>query len=136
MLDSDEVFVEHDGTHLHGSGGSIVPIDDVSVLGTISSVKYRVSAFDNSESYILVKFFVSFSPNAQPEVRTLQKVQVTMDSPLEFTESLLHNERCPEPVQPEPEAPVAAVARPPTAEEKEILDSESVKTLVQDVSCD
>ena len=117
MLDSDEVFVEHDGTHLHGSGGSIVPIDDVSVLGTISSVKYRVSAFDNSESYILVKFFVSFSPNAQPEVRTLQKVQVTVDSPLEFTESLLHNERC----------PPKDGGRHLTPDEKDIFESDALK---------
>ena len=117
MRDSDEVFVEHDGTHLHGSGGSIIPIDDVSVLGTESSVRYRVIARDNSESYILVKFFMSFSPDAQPEIRAVQKLQVTVDSPLELTESLLHTERC----------PPKDGGRHPTADEKEKLESDALK---------
>ena len=60
---ADEVFVDHEGTHQHGSAGSIIHDD-----GTI----------EHGESYILVKIFVPLPHmNALPQVTGVQKVQVT-----------------------------------------------------------
>ena len=103
---------------------------------TVAIVKYKVTAADGSTKYVLAKVTIPL-PNmtALPEAKVVQK-NIPSDSSMIFDDwYIISSPQC-EPVQPEPEAPVAAVARPPTAEEKEILDSESVQTLVQDVSCD
>ena len=85
VIGADEVFVDHEGTHQHGSAGSIIHDD-----GTIEQ--------SGSVSYILVKIFAPLPHmNALPEVQAVQKVQVTEDSSLELVESLLHSEECPEP---------------------------------------
>ena len=123
---------------MHGSGGSNIPIDSPDVLGTASSVKYRVSTSDNSESYILVKIFVAFSPNAQPEIRAVQKEQVNVNSPLEFNDSLLRTEGdCTpvEPVQPQPVVPRRPLgghsnARIPTADEKDLLEADTLRVSI------
>ena len=50
---SGEVFVEHEGTHMHGSGGSF--IDGILPEGEIFTVKYRVTTADGNESFILAR---------------------------------------------------------------------------------
>ena len=110
VIGADEVFVDHEGTHVHGSAGSIIHND-----GTVVE-------HGDSVSYIHVKIFAPLPHmNALPEVQALQKLQVTEDSPLELIESLLHSEECPEPepeqpVTPEPEEPVTPEPQPVTPE--------------------
>ena len=70
------------------------------MAGTNYSVKYRVTAADNSVSYILAKIYVPLPyMNAAPEVTALQKVEVTETSAIEFNSALLHSEEC-QPAQP------------------------------------
>jgi hypothetical protein len=77
---ADEVFVDHEGTHQHGSAGSIIHGD-----GTV----------EHGESYILVKIFVPLPHmNALPQVTGVQKVQVTETSPVRLQSGLLHREEC------------------------------------------
>ena len=88
---ADEVFVDHEGTHQHGSAGSIVQGD-----GTV----------EHGESYILVKIFVPLPHmNALPEVTGVQKVQVTETSPVRLQSGLLHREECPADQPAEPTDP-------------------------------
>ena len=56
MTLSGEVFVEHEGTHMHGSSGS--HIEGTQTEGASYTVKYKVTTTDGSESFILARISV------------------------------------------------------------------------------
>ena len=84
---------------------------------------------DGNTGYVLVKLTIPLpGTTAQPEVKVVEKNKRQNDM-------MFHNwyyitsPQC-EPVEPEPVVPPTPVARTPSAEEKEILEAESVRTLV------
>ena len=87
---------------------------------------------------------MAFSPNAQPEIRAVQKEQVNVNSALEFNDSLLRTEGdCTpvEPVRPQPVEPRRPLgghsnARIPTADEKDLLEADTLRVSIQEKSCD
>ena len=154
---SEEKFIfVQDEQQLQGSDGTIIPFDQVTSSDARYLVKYRVITADNIERYIMVKIQVYSYPewptdelvNGTPQIKDLQKQQVTRNSPLELIDSLLHTEGdCTpvpvpvEPVQPQPVVPRRPLGghsngRIPTADEKDLLEADTLRVSIQEKSCD
>ena len=100
---SGEVFVAHDGTHMHGSSGS--HIEGAQTEGASYTVKYRVVKADGSESFVLASIAVDLPLSVDSaDVVGVQKAQVTSTSALELVDALTSTEDC-QPVQPQPVTP-------------------------------